>query len=326
MMMGTRPLHVLHVIPGVGQGASMVFSRLQIAALERQGVRVTKFFLESRTRPLPLLAALRQLRRVAAATRPDIIHAQYGTITAALSALVPLPLVVTFRGSDLNPDPAVSALRSRSQKLLSHFAALKAARIVCVSERLKTCLIWGRGRAHVLPSGVDLHIFKPMPQADARAALGWPLNEKVVLFNAAGPPEVKRVDRAEAASAIAANAVPAIRFVAMRGGYSPDEVCRLMNAADCLLLTSEWEGSPTVVQEALACNLPVVSVDVGDVPERLAGVTPSAMTGPRPAEIAGGLIQILKEPRRSNGAAFAAGVSHDALATKLIDIYREIVA
>ena len=303
----------------------MAFSRLQIAALERQGVRVTKFFLESRTRPLQLLAALRQLRRVAAATRPDIIHAQYGTITAAVSALVPVPLVVTFRGSDLNPDPAVSPLRSRLQKLLSHFAAFNAARIVCVSERLKACLMWGRDRAHILPSGVDTHIFKPMSQIDARAALGWSPDERIVLFNAAGPPEVKRIDRAEAAIAIARETVPALRFVTMRGGYSPEEVCRLMNAADCLLLTSEWEGSPTVVQEALACGLPVVSVDVGDVPERLAGIAPSVVTDSTPARLADSLILLLKEPRRSNGATFAAEISHDALATKLIGIYREML-
>jgi glycosyltransferase involved in cell wall biosynthesis len=325
-MVETCPLHVLHVIPGTGQGASMAFSRLQIAALERQGVRVTKYFLESRTRPLQLLLALRQLHRIAAETRPDIIHAQYGTITAALSALVPVPLVITFRGSDLNPDPAVSPLRSGLQKLLSHFASSKAARIVCVSERLKACLIWGRARTHILPSGVDVHVFKPAPQSEARASLGWPPNERIVLFNAAGPPAVKRMDRAEAAIAIAGEAVPALRLVTMRGGYTHEEVCCLMNAADCLLLTSEWEGSPTVVQEALACNLPVVSVDVGDVPERLAGIVPSAVTAAMPAQIADGLVRVLQEPRRSNGAASAAEISHDALAAKLIHIYREMLA
>ena len=56
----------------------------------------------------------------------------------------------------------------------------------------------------------------------------------------------------------------------------PARVPDLMNAADCLLVTSDAEGSPTMVQEALATNLPVVSVDVGDIAERLEGVACSS--------------------------------------------------
>jgi glycosyltransferase involved in cell wall biosynthesis len=46
---------------------------------------------------------------------------------------------------------------------------------------------------------------------------------------------------------------------------TPDEVCTYMNAADCLLLTSDSEGSPNVIKEAMACNCPIVATDVADI-------------------------------------------------------------
>ena len=63
----------------------------------------------------------------------------------------------------------------------------------------------------------------------------------------------------------------AIRLALLDGRVPQDKVVTMMNGADCLLMTSDWEGSPTIVQGTMACNLPVLSVDVGDVRERLAG-------------------------------------------------------
>lgn len=51
----------------------------------------------------------------------------------------------------------------------------------------------------------------------------------------------------------------------LAGAVAPDQVSLYLNAADVLALCSVKEGSPTVVKEALACGLPVVSTDVGDV-------------------------------------------------------------
>ena len=58
-------------------------------------------------------------------------------------------------------------------------------------------------------------------------------------------------------------------------GKTHSEINEMLNAANCLLLTSLHEGSPNIVKESMACNLPVVTVNCGDVAIRLSDVTPS---------------------------------------------------
>jgi teichuronic acid biosynthesis glycosyltransferase TuaC len=98
-----------------------------------------------------------------------------------------------------------------------------------------------------------------------------------------------------------------------------------MNAADCLLVTSKTEGSPTVVQEAMACNLPVVTVDVGDVRERLAGVSNCAVVSRCPLALGVALADVLRSPQRSDGRAHAAALGLDAIAARLTDFYRAML-
>jgi teichuronic acid biosynthesis glycosyltransferase TuaC len=110
--------------------------------------------------------------------------------------------------------------------------------------------------------------------------------------------------------------------VVLDGTAHPEEIPLYMNAADCLLVTSRTEGSPTVVQEAMACNLPVVSVDVGDVRERLANVSECAvLAGRDPVALGRALAAVLRDPRRSDGRTHAAALSVEAIAARLTDFY-----
>jgi len=104
---------------------------------------------------------------------------------------------------------------------------------------------------------------------------------------------------------------------------SQDEVRLMLNAADCLLVTSLHEGSPNVVKEAMACSLPVVSVDCGDVAERLQPVAPSAVCVYDPQALARGICEVLIRPVRSNGleALKSQGLSACAVSERLIKLY-----
>ncbi len=319
---------VLLVIPGAEQGSSMIFVRRESEALAREGVDVHRFYLASRTSPLQLLREARRFRAEIARLRPSVVHAHFGTMTALFAALACgfLPLVVTFRGGDLNPAPPSyrwpAKARAACGCLFSQFAALRAQKIICVSPALRDRLWWKRDRVMILPSGVDPEVFRPWSRLLARQRLGWNDHERVVLFNAGHDVLVKRLDLATAVVEKARRAIPALRLEILDGGVPPSAIPEMMNAADCLLLTSVSEGSPTVVQEALACDLPVVSVEVGDVAERLRGVRDSTVASADASVLAHALVQLLDPPRRSNGSLKVAEFSARPIARRLKEIYR----
>jgi glycosyltransferase involved in cell wall biosynthesis len=318
---------VLFVIPGVAQGHSMVFARRQATMLVAQGLDVKIFDLCSRTSLPKVFGEFRRFRRVIRKFRPEVIHAHYGTVTAMFAALGTgrIPLVITYRGSDLNCLPSERGLRQAAGFLLSQIAALRAARIVCVSRQLRELLWWRRARVTVLPSGVDPEVFRPEPRKHSRCEVGWRQDEQVVLFNAGKDSPNKRLDLAENAVEEARRWSPSVRLEVLDGNVAPARVPALMNAADCLLVTSDAEGSPTIVQEALATNLPVVSVDAGDIAERLKGVTCSRVVRRDPRALGRALAEVLNPPRRSDGRRRAEEFSSTRIARELGRLYREVL-
>lgn len=326
----STPLRVLFVIPGEGRGGSMIFCRRQAAALVAQGTDVRLFYLRSRTSPFLLLREFRRFRAELSALSPHVVHAHYGTVTALFTALGArgIPLVITYRGSDLNPVPGPAAARLRAWlgRGLSQIAALAAAQIVCVSGSLKRRLWWRSNRAVVLPSGVDPKIFYPQCRTKARRRLGWEESGAVILFHGGNGAPVKRLDLAQAAVVHAQCKRPDVRLKILDGKVAPELVPTFMNAADCLLLTSDAEGSPTVIQEALASNLPIVSVDVGDVREWFREVRGARVVERDPEALAQALLDLVARPERSDGRRMLNQFSAHGIAAELARIYRRLAA
>jgi glycosyltransferase involved in cell wall biosynthesis len=129
-------------------------------------------------------------------------------------------------------------------------------------------------------------------------------------------------------------------LVLVEAGQERSAVVTKMAAADALLFTSRKgaEGSPMVVKEATAMGLPVVTVDVGDVAEVLAGVSPSAVVPfPEPwggadtraaliGSLADRLAEILATPARSNGRECVARLDSLRVAERIVAVYRQAIA
>ncbi len=320
-----KDLRVLAVIPGDGKGNSFIFARRQVESLISLGVDVQIFYLKSRMSPAGIWKEWRRLRKHIRNFSADLVHAHYGTMTSFVCACsCRRPIIITFRGSDLNGDPSVGFIRMRLGLLLSQLSTLRASRIVCTSNCLRERLWWRRSKALVLPSGVDLRLFKPKVKEECRRILGWELQERVVLFNAGKVPLLKGLSMAREVVAIVRKKLGPVRLFELDGCVPPERIPIYMNAADCLVLASKAEGSPNILKEAMACNLPVASVDAGDAAERLEGVYPSRVVSPNAANLACAVSEILETPSRSNGREKIQDYSHERVAEILKEIYQEV--
>lgn len=322
-----EPLRVLYAVPGKQGGVSMVFAHAEIARLAQIGVTTQKVPFTGGTNPLRFIREVIALRRAVAAFRPHLVHAHFGTVTAFACALgVRVPLVITFRGSDLNPSPSDGMIRSALQKLLSQLAALRARAVICVSPQLLGRLWWGREKGTILPTGVDLEVFRPLPRAEARRHVGWSDDERVVVFNAGTTPLVKRLDIAESVLRLVQDQVGYVRLFAFRGLTAHEQLPFYLNAADCLIMTSDFEGSPDIIKEAMACNLPIVSFDVGDVVERLRRDSVSKIVPRDPGLMADAVAQIILRGQRSRGRETIGELSASRVRDRILVIYHAALA
>jgi glycosyltransferase involved in cell wall biosynthesis len=317
---------VLFIIPGSPEGNSMIFSKRQAGELAAQGADVHVHYLSSRTNPIYLFKELFRLRALVKSMKPDVVHAHYGTVTSFLASWAGAKhLVVTFHGSDLNFVKSEFFLKELFAKLLSQLSVLRASAVLCVSNRLLEKLWWRKGIARVLPFGVDTNNYYPIAQEEARERVGFSQEVEFILFNNSAA--VKRFDMAQAAVQVLKEEGRPIELVALSGGVTYERMLLLLNACNCLLICSDSEGSPVMVKEAMACNLPVVATDVGDVASVIGGSQPMAVADQQSEALANALRKVLMEKGRSNGreVIIAKELNSDRIAERLMMVYSEIM-
>lgn len=299
------------IIASKNSGNLSPFVVEQAHALQQRGVVIDYFGIVGKGIK-GYLRVLPSLSKKIKEFQPDIIHAHYGLSGLLANLQRKVPVVTTYHGSDIN----VVEVR-RFSKMAMRLSAWN----VFVSQR-NVELAKIHKKYSLLPCGIDVDNFVLQNKLDARDALGWDADGKYVLFAGAYDNAVKNAPLAQAAVQLLSD----VHLVELKG-YSRQEVATLFYAADALLLTSFTEGSPQVVKEAMACNCPVVTVDVGDVKERLERVYPSAVVERNPQTISDALKSILEQGKRSNGREelLQQRLDNQNVAMKLISIYKRVI-
>ncbi len=189
----------------------------------------------------------------------EIVHAHYG-LTAWPAFAVPARVrALTIHGNDMR-HPRTRMITAAALGRIDLLAAVSSS----LAQELPSAR--ARARAQVLPCGVDLERFHPIPRAQARAELGLDPERPYLLFAADPARAIKRYDLAlELARAVEVELL-------VLGGVDPKRAPLWFNAANAVLMPSGHEGFGLAVLEALACDIPVLATPVGIHPEALRGV------------------------------------------------------
>ncbi len=287
----------------------------QVDEVRRRGIEVDLFsFPPGRGEYIP---ATRRLRALLRRQRFDLVHAHYGLAGWCARLAGARPLLVTFHGTDV---------RHGVVGPLSRRLAWRAARVSAVSRALFESEDDRPGLppvpgSTVLPCGPDLSRFEPLPRAVARTQLGLDPDGRYLFFPANPTRPEKRHDRAAAVAA-------ACEAELLSGGsIEPERMPLWLNAANAVLVTSEYEGFGMAAIEALACAVPVLSTPVGIAPYALAGID-GCLCAPFDTEIwsAAARPQLAAADPRVAGASRAASLSAPRMAERVIEVYRDVAA
>ena len=295
---------------------AFVYDQVQASKVLDSNLEIDFFFIKGKG-IIGYLQNFKKLQHTLQEKKYDIVHAHF-----ALSGLLTglqrrVPVITTFHGSDIN----ILKLR-----VFSGLAMLLSKKVIYVSHALnQQALFKNSDKDHIVPCGLDLSIFKPYSHLELQPLKPLqPLqpSKKHILFSSSFTNPVKNYPLLQAALQL----MDASKIVVHElKNMSRVEVAEMMNRVDLCVMTSFSEGSPQFIKEAMACNCPIVSTDVGDV-QVVIGKTPGCyVVGFDAAELASAIQQALAFGKRTEGRDKIIRFDNQLIAKQIIEIYNTML-
>jgi teichuronic acid biosynthesis glycosyltransferase TuaC len=331
-----RVLIVTNMYPTANAPSFGIFVQDHVRALTNLGVDLEVFFVNGRearseyVRALPLLA--RRLRT----GKIEIVHAQhsYCVVQVVLASVfvsrLP-PVVFTMHEGEVylpsgTRDPDADRIKQLVySKRVKRWAVRFADQLVAVAPGMTDAISLNLPHA-VIPPGVDVDRFRPMSQRQCRDALGLPQDTRIVFFPASPS---RDFNKGYTVFRQAERFIRAPVHVLTGGGIDPRQMPLYMNASDVVVQASRFEASPMIVKEAMACERPIVSTDVGDVRDLCAGVGGCFICSPDSKDMAEKIEIALSLNGSADGGRariLKRGLTLQDVAERYVHLYHRVVA
>ncbi len=304
------------------------FVRSQADVLRQTGVDVDVLVLNACPRKLLYPKGIFLLRRrLAADPSISLVHAHYGYVGMVARTQWKAPVVVTFHGDDLLGTVNHAGRTTPTSRVVAAAGRALGPLVdaVIVQSRQMAAKFNGLPNVYVLPHEIDFDMFRPVPKAQARALLGFESARKYLLFAANPDIAVKRFPLAMAAAEKLRDQDPSIELVVVHKEPQP-RLALYMSACDVLVFPSYQEGSPNIVKQAMACNLPIVATDVGDVREVIGGTPGCHICPPDVSAFVHAIGQILTRCERTSGRDKVRHLDGPNVARQLIKVYEHVLS
>jgi len=311
-------MKVLYVISGNKKEISPIFAN-QLESL-KPFLTSTKIFQVKGNGLFGYLKNIKPLRKAILEFNPDLVHAHYSFCGMIASVAGSRKTVVSLMGSDVKQGGIFKYLVRFFQKYYWHLTIVK-------SEEMKRTI---RSRdIHVVPNGVNVDLFKPLNVKECREKLSWKSEGIHILFAANAENAIKNYPLFKKSVELIQHEMPEMIIHSLHD-IPNDEMPLYYNAADVVCLASKWEGSPNVIKEAMACNRPIVSTNVGDVMWLCGTERGHFVTESDPRKMASELKKAIifsKEELQTNGRdrLTELGLDSHTVAKKISSIYQTVI-
>jgi glycosyltransferase involved in cell wall biosynthesis len=322
-----RILMVTGIYPTPARPHKGTFIKAWVDALEALGHQVDIIHPDpALPTPIRYISTALQVFLKTLTGRYDIINGHYGLWCLLARLQWTTPVVAAYLGDDLLG--TVTPQGGHSKKSLfvvavSRWLCKHVDAVTVKTEEMKRASRFAD--AVVIPDGINFELFQPIPREEARRALGWDPDRFYVVF--ANNPEIPVKNYALAQQAIKRlrekTGLEAELVVA--NGLPQTEVTRYINASNALILPSVQEGSPNVVKEAMACNVPVVATRVGDVAEVIGRTAGCSVCEHNAESLADGLAKALRHPERTSGREDICHLNHMTIAKDVLALYTRAI-
>lgn len=322
-----RVLLVTAMYPTPENPAYGAFVYDQVYMLREAGVHMDVLHMTGPSRKWAYFKGMVQLNQILATRAIDLVHAHYSYAGFVARMQWKVPVVVTFHGDDLQ------GTRNEQGNLTfdSKFIILGGQ---VLAMGLDASIVQNRTMAHtlrhtrnvnIISHEIDFDMFRIVNREEARSLLELDPQKKYLLFAANPAIAVKRFPLAKEVAEYLTSRDPSVELIVIHK-EPRDRLVLYMNACDALVFPSFQEGSPNIIKQAMACNLPIVSTDVGDVRDIIGQTRGCYICNPNVQEFAERLTDILERRERTQGRENVKHLDKHTVAQRIIQLYETTIA